>query len=134
MRAWVATAITWRPPMWSLCARLVAVNHFIALLSILPQLSAFGGKRGLQPIAVKLSRMSLHRRRGAWLSTPSLLWINHSDAALHGLAVLGLAAAVRAVCGGAGACACLLLSNIVFLSFDRSLASRCPGIAFLEAG
>ena len=121
--------------MWSLCARLVAANHFIALLSILPQLSAFGGKRGLQPIAVKLSRIALHRRRGAWLSTPSLLWINHSDAALHGLAVLGLAAAVRAVCGGAGACACLLLSNIVFLSFDPVFGLSMPwDCLLLEAG
>ena len=121
--------------MWSLCARLVAANHFIALLSILPQLSAFGGKRGLQPIAVKLSRMSLHRRRGAWLSTPSLLWINHSDAALHGLAVLGLAAAVKAIYGGTGACACLLLSNIAFLSFDPVFGLSMPwDCLLLEAG
>ena len=41
--------------LWSIAFRGVALVQAIALTSLLPQLSAFGGTRGLQPVAVKLA-------------------------------------------------------------------------------
>ena len=121
--------------IWSLTFRCVALVECIALCSLLPQLAAFGGTRGLQPAAVKFARARLHRGRGAWLSAPSLLWFAHSDVALHAWAVLGIAAALRAAWGGTGACACLLLANAVFLSFDPVVGLSMPwDCLLLEAG
>ena len=135
-RQHVSAAISLSMQLWSLTFRCVALVESIALCSLLPQIAAFGGTRGLQPIAVKLARTRLHRGSWrAWLSTPSLLWLACSDVALHGWAVLGLSAALRAAWGGVGARACLLLANFVFLSFDPIFGLSMPwDCLLLEAG
>ena len=121
--------------LWSLAFRGVALVQIVALSSLLPQLSAFGGTRGLQPVAVKLSKLRLHMGRRAWLSTPTLLWFSSSDFALHGVAVAGIAAALNACCGGVCAAASLLLANVAFLSYDVVVGLSMPwDCLLLEAG
>ena len=120
--------------LWSLCFRGIALTLCVALGSLWTQLDAFGGTRGLQPIAVKFRRIQLHRRH-AWLATPSVLWIACGDAALHGWVALGIAAALRAVWGGSGARTAILIANLIYLSFDPVFGLSMPwDCLLLEAG
>lgn len=122
--------------LWSLAFRGVALVQIIALSSLVPQLLAFGGTRGLQPVAVKLKVLKLHLgRRAAWLSTPTILWLSSTDSSLHGFALAGILAAMNAFIGGPGAALSLLFANIIFLSYDVVFGLSMPwDCLLLEAG
>ena len=88
--------------MWDLCFRATSLVVFIALVSCRSQLDAFGGTKGLQPVAIKLSRIRLHLtgsserplRIREWLrlvtNTPTLLWLGDSDSARRQQRQLGV--------------------------------------------
>lgn len=120
--------------LWSLAFRGIALTLAIALSSLWAQLDAFGGTRGVQPVAVKLARLRLHLPR-PWLSTPTVLWLGHSDLALHGWAALGVSAALFAAWGGPGARGAILVAHAIFLSFDCVFGLSMPwDCLLLEAG
>ena len=124
--------------MYDICARAIALVLAIATASCWAQLDGYGSTRGLQPVAVRLQRLWLHRScswRNAIGSQPTLLWFACSDGALHAYAFVGVSSALYAFYGGAGSRCALLLANCVYLSFDVIFNLNMPwDCLLLEAG
>lgn len=77
--------------------RAFGVVATFATASLWAQLSGLFGSQGIAPIAETME--SLHSGNVSFWSTPTLLWLGHSDFALHGLAALCV---VASVCMAAG--------------------------------
>jgi lipase maturation factor 1 len=66
--------------------RLLGLIFLIAFLSLLAQVDVLFGGRGLLPAADYLQAL---RPSATWLDTPTVFWINSSDAVLRGAALAG---------------------------------------------
>ena len=95
--------LSWLSPelVWGLVPRFVGVLFIIAFGSLIPQLSALIGSRGLGPIT---RRLDMARREfpglRRFLEFPTLLWIDSSDRTLRVMPWLGVACGVLCVYGG----------------------------------
>jgi hypothetical protein len=107
--------------VWGLFARGLASIQLLALADCASQVVAFGGSRGIVPVAPTLRavRRQLERPALRWVYTPTLLWLGDSDAALLAVPLAGAAAALVAITG-VGGCSGLgiLVANLCLLSLD----------------
>jgi len=78
----------------ALFLRLLGVIYFIAFASLGVQIDGLIGSQGIHPIAVKLAYIAQHAGVERFVQIPTLFWINASDLALNGAAVLGCVAAL----------------------------------------
>lgn len=73
----------------ALFVRLMGVFYFIAFASLAVQVEGLVGSHGIDPYAEKLARVQDYAGVAYYLRIPTLFWINVSDTALLGAAVLG---------------------------------------------
>lgn len=109
------------PPelVWGLVPRVVGALYILSMASLLPQVSAIIGSRGMAPIAQRLSTMRRHfpgPRR--FFDLPTLFWLNQSDAFVRLLPVVGIGAGALAVYGGEYGFWGLLIGWVCLLSLD----------------
>ncbi len=94
--------------------------YLVAFLVAAFQLVPLIGERGLLPVGSYLARLSEHfgSQREAFLNLPSIFWLDHSDATLLAVAIVGatLSAAVLLGLSNAGV---LLLLWALYLSIDH---------------
>ena len=112
---------------WGLVARSIGLLLFVALATLLPQVTALAGERGSSPIRARLSRMRQdYPGPGRFFRMPTLLWLNASDRALLAIPVLGMAASAVVMFGGPFAKPALLLAWLCLLSLDTVGALYFP--------
>ena len=90
--------------------RLLGLIYLVAFLSLLVQVTILVGSHGLLPVGEYLAR------RRSVLDTPTVFWLDHSDAALRGAAAAGALVSGALVLNFAPR-ACLALLWILYLSF-----------------
>jgi lipase maturation factor 1 len=108
--------------VWGVIPRFVGVLYIIAFGSLVPQLNALLGSRGLGPIAPFFARVrrdfpGLRR----FLDFPTLLWLSSSDRTLRVVPWLGVASGVVCVIGGPLAPFAHVLSWLLWLSLEPAM-------------
>jgi hypothetical protein len=108
--------------VWGLIPRFVGVLYVIAFGSLVPQLHALLGSRGLGPIAPYFARArrdfpGLRR----FLDFPTVLWLSSSDRTLRILPWLGVAAGTLCVIGGPLAFWAHALCWLLWLSLEPAM-------------
>jgi hypothetical protein len=91
--------------------RMLGAVYFVAFMTAVIQLVPLIGSVGLTPVDAFLTRVAAAqggRAEAAW-ELPSLFWIDHSDAALRGVAITGAVVSLLVVLGLENAFAFLLL-------------------------
>jgi hypothetical protein len=87
--------------VWGLIPRFVGVLYVIAFASLIPQLEALLGTRGLLPATERLRRIR-HDFPGVrrFFEYPSVLWLNSSDGFLRAIPWLGVLCGLLTIYGG----------------------------------
>ncbi len=122
--------------IWGLLTRGMGLIYVFCLGSILLQVKALLGSRGIMPIARQIDHMKRHLPwyQGLRLS-PSLLWIARSDAALTAMVAAGVLAALGVIWGGPYTQFLLLICYLVTLSLRQGLRMYYPWDSLmLESG
>jgi hypothetical protein len=98
--------------------RVLGLVYVAAFGSLAWQVLPLLGERGLLPVGAYLERVAVATgsRWAGFLRLPSLFWLGHSDAALLGLALLGLALSLLLLCGFTNSIGLALLWAL-YLSF-----------------
>ncbi len=125
-----------RLTVWGLVTRGMGLIYVICLGSILVQVSALLGSRGIMPIARQIDHM---RRHLPWYQglrlNPSLLWIARGDFALKVMVAAGVLAGLGVIWGGPYSRLLLLICWLVVLSLRHGLRMYYPWDSFmLESG
>lgn len=109
----------WNPETYTIAAsllpRLLGFVYFVAIVPFLFQIKGLLGKNGILPISDFLAYFKTNVPKKRFIYVPSLFWINASDAALIGLAVLGTCISVVLMFGYAPPL-CLAGLFIIYLS------------------
>ena len=79
--------------------RVLGFIYFIAFTSFGVQAIGLIGSHGILPYAAYLAGMRQSFGRAAWWEVPTLLWLNHSDAALTALWIAGSLCSLAAIFG-----------------------------------
>jgi lipase maturation factor 1 len=77
----------------------LALVYLSAFISFAVQATALIGSDGVSPIGLYLARASQALGASAWLQVPTLLWIAHSNTALHVLCWAGICSSIALLCG-----------------------------------
>jgi hypothetical protein len=113
--------------VWGLYPRLLGVVFLVSFISLIPQMIPIGGRNAALPMGLRLGKLRdafpLWRR---WVHFPTLLWLNHSDAALLALPSAGLLCALAVVFGGPLGFWGLLGCYLVYLSIDKVITLIFP--------
>jgi hypothetical protein len=122
--------------VWGVFTRLLGVIFLIAFGSVYSQLVPGFGRRGLFPVEYWFRRISADfptvRR---YLYFPTLLWINHSDAALRAIGIGGMLSAALVIYGGPYSFVGILGCYVFYLSLDLPVGLLFPwDCVLLEAG
>ena len=78
----------------ALFLRLLGAIYLVAFASVGVQIEGLIGSQGIHPLAERLTRLAEQSDMERYLQVPTLFWLNASDPALNGAAVLGCIAAV----------------------------------------
>ena len=124
------------PVVWGLFTRGVGLVYLIAFISLLPQVVANAGVRGVFPIGLRLTRIradfSAPRR---YLYFPTLLWLRHTDGTLRAVAIVGVLSAVAVVVGGPHSPWALALCFLCLHTLDFAMRLYFPwDCMLLEVG
>jgi hypothetical protein len=96
--------------------KLLGGVYFLAFSSLLVQVAGLFGSRGLLPISSHLAELRQRLGRRAYRLVPTLFWLNSSDRALAGCALLGAALSLLLIAGGPPV-PLLILVWLLYLSF-----------------
>ncbi len=112
--------------IWGIAARAVACVYMIAFGTILAEVIPLVGSKGITPIGPRLEHVrKYYGAKTAWLRHPTLLWLNSSDAALKGFALLGMVCAALAALGFYSP-VMFLAARILYLAFDLPMQLTFP--------
>jgi len=105
--------------VWGLFPRLIGVLQCVAFASMVPQVLAVAGSRGIGPMPQRMARA---RRdypglRGVFMQ-PTLFWLGTSDALLLAVPIVGFFGASLAIVGGPLGFAGQLVAWVCLLSLD----------------
>jgi hypothetical protein len=95
--------------------RLLGVIYLIAFTSLGVQIEGLAGSQGIIPIELRLADFAANSGAERYLHLPTLFWLNASDAALLGAALLGGLAALL-ICVGRWTRAALVCAFVLYLS------------------
>lgn len=130
-----------RSSTWGLFTRAMGLVYLICLGSLLPQVGALVGRRGIMPIADQLEHIGRHLPwYRAFALTPSLLWLvvkwsRRSNFSLYLLVGSGMAAGVGIIWGGQHSPYLFMWAWWVLLSLQHGLRMHYPwDTALLESG
>ncbi|MEX1245166.1 MAG: lipase maturation factor family protein [Thermoanaerobaculia bacterium] len=87
----------------ALFLRLLGLSYLAAFLSLWVQLDGLIGSQGVLPVSAYLDWVRAQTGAGRYWQLPTLCWIASSDAALHALCGLGIAASLALLAGFAPA-------------------------------
>ncbi len=96
--------------------RFLGAIYFLAFASLLIQVPGLYGRMGVLPIAAYLGALKEWRGKRAYSICPTLFWLNRSDAALTGAALVGMTLSLLLMAGGPRL-PILLLLWLLYLSF-----------------
>jgi lipase maturation factor 1 len=96
--------------------KLLGGVYFLAFSSLLVQLRGLYGSQGILPVSSYLTELRQGLGRRAFRLCPTLFWLNSSDRALSGSALLGMFLSLLLI-AGAPAVPLLLLLWLLYLSF-----------------
>jgi len=96
--------------------RLLGGVYLLAFASLLVQVQGLYGSQGILPIRSYLTDLKQDLGRRAFRLCPTLFWLNSSDRALSGCALLGMVLSLLLI-AGAPAMPLLLLLWLLYLSF-----------------
>ncbi len=116
--------------------RFLGVVYLIAFLSLWVQVDGLIGAKGIAPLPEFLAAAHAQLGSRAWLSLPTICWLNSSNAALHFLCGAGAVISAFLVCGFAPIL-CLVLLFVSYLSLTiagQDFLSFQWDILLLEAG
>jgi hypothetical protein len=94
----------------------IALVYFIAFASFGVQAAGLIGSRGVLPAGAYLDAITGACGASAFSTAPGILWLNHSDAMLRGVAAAGALLAVAALLGGPANRLTLALLWVLYLS------------------
>jgi hypothetical protein len=100
---------------WLFC-KLLALNYFIAFLSLFVQIKGLYGSKGILPIHELLNSMKGNRKRKLYLTYPTLFWWSASDRTIQLAAAGGIIVSLLVLVGFPPAPLFLLLW-LLYLSF-----------------
>jgi len=98
--------------------RWLAGVYLVAFASAASQLPGLVGERGLLPMERFLADVRLHTDGSVFLALPTVFWIDHSDATLVAVCVIGAVLATLVIAGFAHS-AVLLVLWALYLSVDH---------------